>query len=381
MQKQKGKKRTDIRHRQGRHHTGNSKKGVTPSRRRTNLNPIRVNRVDSVDISGLQVVLNPFEVIARTGGHSFFNDDDAVRKYLRSTHNLLLQINTDWKDLDWRDDTTQGDVLMEMHTRIIAYIKKYDLTHIFDRFDETEYHQFYREQTKSNIYAPSVRFLTELKDIDENLYRIILATIGKVTDHIGMQTWMGAYEMAFDYLKESLKNGDIEEPEAVKDDLDYWEKGEPMILHKDMQAKTKISVATITKWVKAYKWNTVFKKRVLVWLRQSLAVLKQNKTLEHYYCPDMPGENIFPMEFCLFKWSDGEHTNVCHEFYAYMDERMGNCESWGLTNKIATDKPVGKRDTNAITIDRWMAYSYYLFDDNFCKYLIKTKSNKLINIL
>jgi hypothetical protein len=338
--------------------------------------------------------LNPFEVATIFGGDSVFASIDNQIKMLPYLNKVCLNLFPDWTDKDWPEGTTLFQMFEEMVNRINAWGADQEARHVGElRWNEGYY---VMQSTGDDLVKfCSVEFLAELDKVDPQLTELILITIGKMALRYKINLWPDAAETVSDYMNEQISDltdyGDTETVAEIERDIELWKTGAPMIFYKRLKKLSKTSLVKVRKKVKAYKWNTYHKKRILAWMRMAERIYTKfpNRTLREYYQQsDQPFEEeslIYPGDYMMFRWSEVESNLIDREYTEFFQAQWQESAISGFRRAfdLATDTipPDWSDDRFPDWMESWMGMACFICHSKFMKDYNGKRMSKLINIL
>lgn len=332
---------------------------------------------------GLQVKLNPFEVATIFGGHSVFSTIQKQTDLLTYLNKVCMNLFPDWKNKEWPEGTTLYDMFGIMVNLIndwgrdssntgggrIGWVNGYNI------LDEGYY--LLHTTGDDMVKFCSVDTLVDLDKVDPKLTKLILITIAKMAERFDISTWMDSCMTVEDYLLDQVYelqgDDDKDSKETVKyiqQGLEYWKNSDPKIYHKRMWSLRKTSLTKIRKMVKAYKWDTYHKKRILAWMRMAERIYTKfpTRSLRDYYNKTefYDGQDlIYPADYMMFRWSEQEgHNAVDDEWTNFFQSQWENASISKFRRTFDLAKPLPKDwsdDPFAKLIESWMGCACFLF--------------------
>ena len=358
--------------------------GRSAARQRTPT--VRVNSAFAIDIGSLPIKQNLFKVVIHTDGHTFFSSLSNQQLFIKYGHPVLKQIDPTWAEIDWPPDTTIPDVVKAMNARFNAYCKQNKGVHLFNwiqrenymyrRHTQTEPLGLYRECGETMGAQPEAACIWELKTYDLKLYKIVLAVLGNMLIRTGLGNWIDNSEIAIDHIQNIIDDGreDESDLEEYRNCLAFFQTGDPVSLVNDMELYL-FGRETVTRWVRAYKWDSYFKKRILVWIRTADRLYRSEFKSLGRYCNwgDMNGDYAMPNHYLYWKWSY-DSTIVDQITLDNDNSTFNEVELMPLTCKVSTDKTEWK---SVELFYSWMVYSAFIFDKGLIPFLKHGKTKKL----
>ncbi len=340
--------------------------------------------------------LNPFEVATIFGGNSVFSTIKDQVEMLPYLNKVCLNLFPEWRDKDWPEDTTMFQMFEDMVNRINAWGVDQEAR----RVGELRWHDamgFYVMQATGDdlVKFCSVEFLAELDKVDPKLTEMMLITIGKMAFRFKINLWPDAAETVSDYMNEQMSDladyGDHETVEEIKRDIELWKTGAPATFYKRLKKLSKTPLTKVRKMVKAYKWNTYHKKRILAWMRFAERIYTKfpDKTLRNYYqdsgSPFDEESLIWPADYMMFRWSEVESNLIDREYTEFFQAQWQESAISGFRRAFDLEKGTPPKDWSDDRfpdwIESWMGMACFLCHSKFMKDYTKGKNSKLINIL
>lgn len=342
----------------------------------------------------LTAKLNPFEVATIFGGTSVFALIDNQIKLLPYLNKVCINLFPEWKDKDWPEGTTLYQMFEDMVNRINAWGVDQEARNVGQlRWDD----RYYVMQTIGDdlVKFCSVEWLAELDKVDPQLTDLMLITIGKMAFRFKINLWPDAAETVSDYMSEQMSDltdyGDTETVEEIERDIELWKTGAPAIFYKRLKKLSKTPLTKVRKMVKAYKWNTYHKKRILAWMRFAERIYTKfpDRCLRDYYQQSgepFDEENlIWPADYMMFRWSEVESNLIDREYTEFFQAQWQESAISGF--RRAYDLAEGTPPTDWSDdrfpewIESWMGMACFICHSQFMKDYKKGKNSKLLNIL
>lgn len=346
---------------------------------------------------------DPVEIAAKFGKHKIFGVPDGVAEHLTHLDKVARNLVDGYPRMEWPETITPTQMIPRLMTligeRMELEFKNRSVKLVYAQVD---YHHKRKYENGQQFFLVEgsprwddkcrfvyLTFLPLLEKQDLLLHDIIVATVSHVYHKVGIPLWDNM-DHVLDWMEEMVEQEGELDPDVKpqwRKEIKEWREGKVFLKWKEIvSARKKFSQKRLRRMVNTYNWNSHFKSRILLWVRNAEKLYNGAKGPFASYCKslDSGGDYSLADQLYGFLW-DSPH--VFEQWEQWFNELWSNTETVGMC-RVVNVEAKGFRglppDPTMRLIDDWMVLGCFIFDSDFMKNVNRpkryiTKASRLID--